>query len=140
MKFSKLKLGMAAILVAGAGAAGVAAQEDAPDLLHSLERGLWHLRAVSGGASPIAASQLCIADPRALVQLQHGASSHCSHHIVRTTPTSVTIRYSCKGAGHGLTTIRKESPRLIQIQSQGISNGAPFSFSVEGRRSAACAR
>jgi hypothetical protein len=73
-----------------------------------------------------------------LAQIKHGANAQCSHFVVRSTPTSVTISYSCKGAGQGLTTIRKESPRLIQIQSQGIHDGSPFSFSVEGRRAAGC--
>lgn len=138
MKFSLLKSGLAAMLAAGICATGLAAQADAPGLLQSLERGLWQLRAIGGGASVGASGQMCIADQRTLVQIQHGANSQCSHYVVRSTATSVTISYSCKGAGHGLTTIRKESPRLIQIQSQGISNGAPFSFSVEGRRTAAC--
>lgn len=138
MKFSKLKLGIAAFLAVGTAATGIAAQGDAPDLLQSLERGLWQLRAVGGGVSTAGTSQYCVADPRMLAQLKHGANAQCSHFVVRSTPTSVTISYSCKGSGQGLTTIRKESPRLIQIQSQGIHDGSPFSFSVEGRRSAGC--
>ncbi|HEX4874071.1 MAG: hypothetical protein ACK4SJ_03930 [Sphingorhabdus sp.] len=140
MKFTKLKAGMAAILAAGAAAAGYSAQADTPELLQSLERGLWQLRAVGGGTSTAAASQLCIGDPRMLVQIQHGSTTLCTHYVVRSTPTSVTISYTCKGSGQGLTTIRKESPRLVQIQSQGIKDGAPFSFSVEGRRTATCER
>lgn len=140
MKLSLLKPALAAMLAIATCATGLAAQTDAPGLLQSLERGLWQLRAIGGGASTAAPSQLCVADPRSLVQIQHGANSHCSHYVVRSTATSVTISYSCKGSGQGLTTIRKESPRLIQIQSQGISNGAPFSFAVEGRRSATCER
>ena len=138
MKFTGLKLGIAVALAAGSAAAGLAGQGDAPELLQSLERGLWQLRAVGGGASTVAASQLCVGDPRVLAQIQHGSSAQCSHYVVRSSPTSVTISYSCKGAGQGLTTIRKESPRLIQIQSKGIRNGEPFSFSVEGRRAAGC--
>ena len=138
MKFSRLKLGIAAFLAVGTAAIGMAAQSDTPDLLQSLERGLWQLRAVGGGASTAGASQYCVGDPRMLAQIKHGANAQCRHFVVRSTPTSVTISYSCKGAGQGLTTIRKESPRLIQIQSQGIHDGSPFSFSVEGRRSAGC--
>jgi hypothetical protein len=37
-----------------------------------------------------------------------------------------------------LTTIRKESSRIIHIQSQGIRNNAPFSFSAEGRKIGPC--
>ena len=51
MKFSRLKLGIAAFLAVGTAAIGMAAQSDTPDLLQSLERGLWQLRAVGGGAS-----------------------------------------------------------------------------------------
>lgn len=140
MKFSNIRLVAATLLAAGAGAPGFAAQADAPDLLQTLERGLWQFRAVGGGASTIATNQLCLGEPRQLVQIQHGNSAQCSHFVVRTSETSVTISYTCKGAGQGLTTIRKESPRLIQIQSQGIRNGAPFSFSVEGRRTGTCPR
>lgn len=114
-----------------------AAQDNGEALLSTLERGLWQLRAVGGGASTAPASQLCLGDPRLLAQIQHGAAN-CTHYVVKSTANSVTVSYSCKGAGQGLTTIRKESGRLVQIQSQGIRNNSPFSFSVEGRRSGAC--
>lgn len=140
MKFSKVKLGIAALLAVGTAASAIAAQADAPDLLKSLERGMWQLRAVGGGVSTAPVSQLCLGNPQMLAQIQHGGTPQCNHYVVRSTATSVTISYSCKGAGQGLTTIRKESARLIQIQSQGIANGSPFSFSVEGRRTAACDR
>jgi hypothetical protein len=97
-------------------------------VLQTLERGLWQLRAVGGGASGAAASQLCLGDPRMLAQIQHGAAN-CEHYVVESSANSVTISYSCKGAGQGLTTIRKESGRLVQIKSQGIRNNSPFSFS-----------
>ena len=71
------------------------------------------------------------------MQIQHGATS-CAHQLVEAGPNSVTVSYSCRGAGQGLTTIRKESGRLVQIKSQGIRNNSPFSFAVEGRRSGAC--
>jgi hypothetical protein len=57
---------------------------------------------------------------------------------VRSTANSVTVSYSCKAQGLGLTTIRKESNRIIHIQSQGIRNNAPFSFAVEGRKTGPC--
>jgi hypothetical protein len=127
---------LAGMLSLGAGSAVQGgAQGDGGDLLKSLERGLWQLRATGGGS--VAASQLCLGDPRMLVQIQHGATS-CTHQVVDAGPNSLTISYSCKGAGQGLTTIRKESGRLIQIKSQGIHNSSPFSFTVEGRRSGTC--
>jgi hypothetical protein len=124
-------------LSASGAAFAFAQDEDSNGLLASIERGMWQLRTVGGGASGAAASQLCVADPKQLVQIQHGSAA-CSHFVVRSTANTITISYSCKGAGQGLTTIRKENGRLLQIQSQGIRNSAPFSFSVEGRRAGGC--
>jgi hypothetical protein len=132
------KLALAGIMTLGVGSAGQSvAAADSGNLLQTLERGLWQLRAVGSGASSAAASQLCLGDPRMLAQIQHGATN-CTHTLVESSANAVTISYACNGAGQGLTTIRKETGRLVQIKSQGIRNGAPFSFSVEGRRSGAC--
>jgi hypothetical protein len=135
------KLLFAGLAALGATLCGVAAhaygQGETPELLTQLERGRWLLRAVGGGAgAPV--NQMCVADPRMLAQIEHRSNAQCSHFVVRSSATSVTISYSCKGTGQGLTTIRKETDKLIQIQSQGISNGSPFSFSVEGRHGGAC--
>jgi hypothetical protein len=129
---------IAALFSLCAGTAAIAfTQEDDMSLLTSLDHGLWQLRAVGGGPSTVATSQLCLGDPVRLTQVQHG-DTPCTRFVVRTTPTVLTVSYSCKGQGQGLTTIRKESSKLIQIQSQGIKNNSPFSFSVEGRRAGAC--
>ncbi len=129
---------LAGLLTLGAGSAAErVSADDGSAFLQTLERGLWQLRAVGGGTSGAAASQLCLGDPRMLAQIQHGATN-CTHQLVDSSANAITISYSCKGAGQGLTTIRKESGRLVQIKSQGIRNSSPFSFSVEGRRSGAC--
>jgi hypothetical protein len=98
---------------------------------------LLELRAVGGGPSGAPVNQLCVGDPSRLTQIQHGNAA-CDYYVVRSLPNSLTVSYTCKGQGQGLTTIRKESGKLIHIQSQGVRNNSPFSFSVEGRRSAAC--
>ncbi|MGB5078234.1 MAG: hypothetical protein WBO17_12210 [Sphingorhabdus sp.] len=121
---------------AGSGALAFAQGGDL-SLLETLDRGLWQLRTIGGGVSTAPVSQLCIGNPTQFTQIQHG-DTQCTHYVVRSLPNSVTISYSCKGQGQGLTTIRKESSKLIQIQSQGIRNNSPFSFTVEARRSAAC--
>jgi hypothetical protein len=136
MKFSHIVLSGFCALATASGAYAIAQGGDL-SLLESVERGMWQLRAVGGGPSGAPVSQICVSDPARLVQIQHGASA-CEHYVVRSSATSVTVSYSCKGHGQGLTTIRKESPRLIHIQSQGIRDNAPFSFAVEGRRMNAC--
>lgn len=137
MKLNIKHLGLAGLLLCSGASGALWAQGDDLSLLTSLEDGMWQLRAVGGGPSSVAASQLCLGDPVRLTQVQHGDAS-CSRYVVRTTPTTLTVSYSCKGQGQGLTTIRKESNRLIHIQSQGIKNNSPFSFSVEGRRTGGC--
>ncbi|RDV07586.1 hypothetical protein DXH95_09705 [Sphingorhabdus pulchriflava] len=130
---------MAALMAVCVGASShAAAQADASGLLDSLERGRWQLRSVGSSAASLTVSQLCLGESRYLAQIQHGSTTQCSHFVVKSTPSSVTISYSCKGAGQGLTTIRKENDRLVQIQSQGIHNGSPFSFSAEARRTGPC--
>lgn len=136
MKFSQLAA-LALLSVSAAAGATAYAQGTDLSLLESLDKGLWQLRAVGGGNSGAAIDKLCVGDAARLTQIQHGETP-CTRYVVRSSPTSVTVSYSCRGQGQGLTTIRKESGRLIQIQSQGIKNNAPFSFSVEGRRAGTC--
>ncbi len=135
-KISHLAAAAFAVLFASAGAVAVTAGADAP-LLDSLERGMWQLRAVPGGSPNIPVSKICLSSPARLIQMQHGNAS-CEQYVVRSTPNSVTVSYSCKGQGQGLTTVRKESGKLLQIQTQGIRNNAPFSFAIEARYSGAC--
>ena len=136
MNLSQWGLGALICLSAGSGAFAFAQSGDLP-LLDSLERGMWQLRGVGSGAASVTSTPICLGDHTRLVQIQHGNTS-CEHYVVRSTPNSVTVSYSCNGQGQGLTTIRKESNRLIHIQSQGIRNNSPFSFSVEGRKTGGC--
>jgi hypothetical protein len=71
------------------------------------------------------------------IQIKH-TDSGCSRFIVEDTPTDVTVQYTCRGNGYGRTHIRKESPKLVQIDSTGIHNGAPFDISAEARHVGAC--
>lgn len=103
-------------------------------VLHSLELGTWQLRP-TGGSAPT--TKICLGKPESLTQIQHSGLA-CEQYVVRSNANSVTVSYTCPGQGQGLTTIRKETNRIIHIQSQGIRNNAPFSFSAEGRRTGPC--
>ena len=59
--------------------------------------------------------------------------------MVEDRPGVATVSYSCPGAGSGRTTIRVETTRLLDIQSQGIVNNAPFEVRYEARRTGPCA-
>jgi hypothetical protein len=134
-KKTLLVCGLASFCGASSSAAFV--QGDGLELLNSLDRGMWQLRGIGGTPSKAAASKICLGETARLIQIQHGEAT-CSRFIVRNSANTLTVSYSCKGLGQGLTTIRKESSKLIQIDSQGIKDNAPFSFSVEARHAGSC--
>lgn len=103
-------------------------------LLDRLEAGLWELR--GPGNALIAA--ICLGDRAALVQPYHRGLA-CQQSLVSSDARSVTVRYSCPGVGSGRTEILVETPRLAQIDSQGLDRGTPFALRAEARRSGACA-
>lgn len=117
-----------------ASATAVPAQAPSLAMLDRLEKGSWQLR--ERGSDSVQQT-LCLGDARRLIQIYHPRQS-CSRYIIEDTPGSVTVHYTCPGAGHGRTTIRSETNRLVQIDTQGIADGRPFSQAIEARRVAAC--
>jgi hypothetical protein len=83
------------------------------------------------------AGTICLGDPLLLAQPQHGPQP-CTREVLSTELHSVTVAYTCPGMGRGQTQLRIETPRLVQIDSQGLHNGAPFSFRAEARRTGPC--
>lgn len=102
--------------------------------LQVIQPGQWALRSRS---DPAQSRALCLGDPVLLLQLRHGTAA-CTRFIVANDPRGATVQYRCAGSGHGRTTIRVETPRLIQIESQGIMNNEPFVVEFEGRRVGEC--
>ena len=102
-------------------------------MLDRLEPGYWELR-TSAGAS---LGGICLRDPAALGQVQHRGAD-CSRDVVASNDRSAIVQYSCRGLGSGRTTIRFETPRLVQIDSQGLDQGTPFAIRAEARRTGAC--
>lgn len=103
------------------------------NVLDRLESGLWELRGTGGAGL----GSICLGDRYILTQPKHRAAA-CARDVVASDPRSVTVRYSCPGIGFGRTMIRFETPRLIQIDSQGVDRGAPFAVRAEARRTGGC--
>lgn len=128
-----------ALKLAGAGAAcllatmPVAAQAPGLAMLDRLDRGSWDVRLRPDGGT----TQMCIRTGREFIQLRHRQLT-CERFIVQDEPEVVTVQYTCRGNGYGRTTIRRESASLVQIRSQGIQDGRPFSIEGEARRTGAC--
>lgn len=112
----------------------VAGQGPQLAMLDQLDSGRWVLRMREPGAPTEA---LCMASGRRLIQLRHPDAS-CDRVVVQDSASEVTVQYTCRGRGYGRTHIRKETNRLVQIDSQGIANGLPFEFNAEARRVGDC--
>ncbi len=102
------------------------------EALAKLEPGRWQLRELDGPARSI-----CLADPAALVQLEHEGVS-CEKEVLASEAGAATVEYTCPGRGFGRTSIRVETPRLARIDTQGFADGRPFAYRVEARKLGAC--
>jgi hypothetical protein len=111
-----------------------AGQRPALAMLDQLESGRWELRLRDGSG---AVERICLQNGRRLIQLRHPAAA-CDSLVVSDAASEVTVQYTCRGRGYGRTHIRRETPRLVQIDSQGIAEGLPFAFAAEGRRVGDC--
>ena len=111
------------------------AQAPGLSMLDHIEAGRWELRERN---APSAVQSLCVNNGRRLIQLRHPGAA-CESYVVDDSPNDVTVQYTCRGRGFGRTHIRRETGRLVQIETQGIAEGFPFDFVAEGRRVADCA-
>lgn len=125
----KAPFALAAMLVA----VPLAGQAAELGMLDSLTKGGWTLRIRDDGSS----QRICVRDGRELIQLRHKQPG-CSRFVVRDGADEVVVQYTCRGNGYGRTSLRRESSGLVQVQSQGIIDGAPFSISGEARHVGSC--
>ncbi len=130
--FHKSKLGRWA-LAAAVVAVPLGVQAAELGMLDSLTKGSWNLRIRDDGSE----RKICVRNGRELIQIRHKEQG-CSRFVVRDGDNEVVVQYTCRGNGYGRTTIRRENNGLVQIQSQGIINGAPFAVSGEARQSGSC--
>lgn len=129
-----LRIGGAAAVAIVAFAAPASGGGQSLAMLDQLDSGRWELRVREPGA-PV--QKLCVDDGRRFIQLRHQADS-CERFVVQDGVSDVTVQYTCRGRGYGRTHIRRETNRLVQIDSQGIAQGLPFDFSAEARRVGDC--
>lgn len=120
---------LAIAALSAASAVPVSGQGPSLAMLDGLQKGSWELR-VRGESSE--ARKICLRDGRQLIQLRH-KTENCRRLVVEDTSSQVTVQYTCPGNGYGRTRIRRETPQLLQIDTQGIADGAPFAFAAEAR-------
>ena len=103
-------------------------------MLNRLEAGQWELRGDTGNAR---IDSICLGNPILLTQPRHRGAS-CTRDVVAADADSMTVNYTCPGVGRGRTTLRFETPRLVQIDSQGLDRGMPFALRAVARRVGPC--
>ncbi|MEO6388742.1 MAG: hypothetical protein ABIT16_11185 [Croceibacterium sp.] len=132
-KLAKLfKAGAVGVALACA-ATALAATGGELAMLGTLTKGAWVLRIRDDGSQ----QRICVRDGQEFIQLRHKQPG-CSRFVSQDQPDMVAVQYTCRGNGYGRTTIRREADGLVQIQSQGIVDGAPFSISGEARHAGDC--
>ena len=127
-----------ALALAGAGvvlglAVPVLAQGNGLAMLGTLAKGEWTIRQRSGAPE----RKICVKSGAELIQLMHRESG-CSQFVVEDGAARVTVQYTCPGNGYGRTSIRRETPALVQLESQGIESRTPFQLTAEARRTGTC--
>ncbi|MEP6784239.1 MAG: hypothetical protein ABI898_00695 [Sphingomonadales bacterium] len=115
----------------------LATAADAPSLvaLGQLQPGQWTLTSREGD---FPARKLCLGDPRVLLQVRQPVTATCTRFVITNDPNVSTVHYTCPGSGSGRTTVRVETPRLAQVNTQGLVNGTPFDLTLEARRTGEC--
>lgn len=111
----------------------VLAQGNGLAMLGTLTKGEWTIRQ-RGGAPD---RKICVKSGTELIQIMHRESG-CSQFVVEDGAARVTVQYTCPGNGYGRTSIRRETPALVQLESQGIQGGMPFELTGEARRTGSC--
>lgn len=105
--------------------------------LRQLEKGQWELRERGTRRDEPPRRRICVGDPAQLLRAGDREGT-CDQFVVADSPDRAVVTYQCKGRGSGRTDLRVETPRLVQIQSQGVSDGAPFDLQLEARRIGDC--
>lgn len=105
------------------------------NLLSSLKSGLWQFREKARGNNIVDA--ICVGDVSKMIKIKNKNDS-CTFKMLSQSGNSVTYDYNCAGKGKGRTTIRKETSGLVQISSQGITDGQLFDFKLEARHAGSC--
>ena len=128
-------LGVTLFAAQAAAAASVAPSAVPVSALGGIRPGSWRIRTLGSGGP--ARQRLCVADAAGLIQVRHGPIA-CTRFVIADNARDATVHYSCPGAGWGRTSLRIDSDLLVQIETQGIADNAPFAFKAEARRTGSC--
>ncbi|MBW4329827.1 hypothetical protein KY084_02920 [Stakelama sp. CBK3Z-3] len=104
-------------------------------VIDALEAGKWQL--TEQGKPDGFHRTVCLPDKVSLIQVVH-PGAQCSRFVIDNQPRTGTVHYTCPGDGHGRTTLRLETPRRVEIDTQGMWDGLPFKTLVDARKVGTC--
>lgn len=96
--------------------------------------GLWE---VSTKASGLGGARHCLADAAILTQWEH-RQMQCTRVVLTGGRDRSEVQYTCPAGGFGNSRARVITPRSVRIQTQGISGGLPFAYTLHARRIGPC--
>ena len=96
--------------------------------------GLWE---VSTKASGLGGARHCLSDAAILAQWEH-RQTQCTRIVLTATADRSDVQYTCPAGGFGTSRVRMLTPRSVRIETQGISDGLPFGYTVHARRVGVC--
>ena len=79
----------------------------------------------------------CLPDAAILTQWEH-RRAQCTRVVLSGTQYRADVQYTCTGGGFGNSKVQVLTPRSVRIQTQGISNGLPFGYTIHARRVGNC--
>lgn len=122
---------MARIWLALAAFGAVAA---APSVFGQSRPGLWELSGIEGKKAPV---RLCFADLSDLARVEHRGRD-CKQAVLRQSGESITYTYNCAATDFGRSEMDSVTTNNIRIDTQGISGGLPFAYTIQARRVGDC--
>ena len=96
--------------------------------------GLWE---VSTKASGLGGARHCLPDAAILTQWEH-RQAQCTRVVLSATADRSDVRYTCPAGSFGTSKVQVLTPRSVRIETQGISGGLPFGYTVHARRVGMC--
>jgi hypothetical protein len=133
-RFSRL-IGLGSVVFGAVAALAIPAlaQGNGLAMLGTLAKGEWTIKHRDGTPD----RKICVRSGQELIQLRHREAG-CNQFVVEDGAAKVTVQYTCPSNGYARTSIRRETPALVQLESQGIHGGLPFQFIAEARRTGPC--
>jgi hypothetical protein len=96
--------------------------------------GYWE---VSRSATGVRPTKLCVPQAVLFAQWEH-RRARCKREVISSSATDSVVSYTCPSGDFGRSHIRVITPRTLRIETQGISQGFPFNYTLHARRIGDC--